>query len=605
MPTNLRRLGVFGENLPTKKSKTVEPSDFQIGGFIGRFERKYKSAFLCRNIEEFQAIFGNHIISTYYGWDVVKSFFNNIVGTDGKAYIKSHVGYDGAAYDAVTATQDLTDAAVSTLQIDDAYEEELGFGVSGNRTGVTVTNGNRFTTACKTANVASALFVILDSVAGVKVGDIMKFTATGVAPVTVYKKITSIEESTGKVNYAGVFHASSNMEVDDVATVIGFQLKVFRKDINGIEKEVDTGLGKIWCTMEAEVTDFYVENVFATSKWIKVTDLESAQVLEASFPVNVATVTYSASGADGTAPTTAAHYATDLTAFDDLPVRFLCNAEATLQAINEAGEVYCRGRWDTPKWIYNIPENQSETQLKTIGNNYQRSDDVLGVIVANWLKVTDPFATSNIAPYRNIPNVGFVMGAWIRSIGTLGIHYIPAVPSIPLSGAQGIVGDTFLDDDTRTDIAECGVNLIQDVSGVGIVMKNFFTPSITTEFQFGNGILMREYIKVSVRDSLLTTENEPNSFNRIKASRDAILNFFYNLWEVGSTGNVSVGETFGQSINDDGTSTKATDHFVVQADLVNNPQASINAGERNLDSWFSFGSPAGSIKIGVGLLLRS
>ena len=42
MTTNKRRLGVYGENLPTKKTLTVEPSDFSIGGFIGQFERKYK-----------------------------------------------------------------------------------------------------------------------------------------------------------------------------------------------------------------------------------------------------------------------------------------------------------------------------------------------------------------------------------------------------------------------------------------------------------------------------------------------------------------------------------------------------------------------------------
>lgn len=605
MTTNKRRLGVFGENLPTKKTLTVEPSDFSIGGFIGQFERKFKVAFLCRNIDEFQEIFGLHIISTYYGWDVVKSFFDNLEGADGKAYIKSYVGYTGSAYDAVTATKNFVDgSAVNTLQIDDAYKTELGFGVSGNRTGITITNGDRFTTACKTANLLSDTFVILDSVAGVRVGDIMKFVATAGGGATVYKKITSIEESTGKVNFTGAFDGAANMDVDDVATVIGFKIKTYRKDINGVVNEVDTDLGKIWCTMEPEVTDYYVENVFAESKWIKATDLDSVSVVEASFPANVATVTYMESGADGTTPTGASNYSQDLLAFNDLPIRFISNAEETLQAINEAGELYCQGRWDTPKWIYNIPENQSQSQLETIGNNYQRSNDVLGVIVANWIKVTDPFATAQNAPYRHVPNTGFVMGAWIRSIETLGIHYIPAVPQIPLYGVQGIVGDTFLDDDIRTILAESGINVIQDVSGSGTIIKNFFTPSTATEFNNANGPLMRDYIQVSVRDSLLSTENEPNSFNRIKSGRNAIVNFFYSLWESGSNGNIPKGETFGQSQNDDGSATGPEQHFQVQADLVNNPQADINNGQRDYDSWFTAPTPASSIRIGVGLWLR-
>ena len=122
---------------------------------------------------------------------------------------------------------------------------------------------------------------------------------------------------------------------------------------------------------------------------------------------------------------------------------------------------------------------------------------------------------------------------------------------------------------------------------------------------FGNGIMMREWHKVSFVDSLFTTQNEPNNFARIKESKMAMLQFFYRNWSVGSTGNVPTGETYGQSINADGTPTKADDHFQVQADLINNPQSTIDAGNRNLDSWFSFPAGAASIKIGVGLLLRS
>jgi hypothetical protein len=606
MTTNLRRLGVYGDNLPVKKSKTVQASDFNIGGIIGLFERKYKVAFEANNPEEAAEIFGDHINSAYYGNDVLKGFFDNVVGVNAKVFIVSHVGYDGAAYDAVAAFDNVLDGgAANTLKIESAYKEELDYGVSGNRTGYTIENGFRFSTLVATAGLAADTSAVLDSVIGIKVGDIMKFVATGGGGATVYKKITNVDESANTVSWSGVFHATANLEVDDTAQVLGFKLKTYRKTLNGIVTEVETELGKIWCTIEPEVSDFYVENVHSQNKWIKATDLDSVSALELSFPVDVATVELLTGGDNGTSPTTVAHWSQDLLAFDNEPVRFLCNAETTDVSIQKAGETYCKGRWDNPIWIYNIASDRTKDQLLDIGHGYQRSDDVMGVIVANWIKISDPFSTSTIAPPRMIPSCGHTIGAWVRTIGIFGIHFIPAVREIPLFGIDGIVGDQFKDDIDRTEIAEAGVNLIQFIQGVGYIVRNFFTPSTETAYQFGNGILMRNFLKVSIVDSLQTSENKPNSFERIKEDKMASLQFLYRLWERGNTGNARLGETFGQSLNPDGSATNFDDHIEVQADLINNPQDKINIGERNIDIYFTYPAPAGSIKVGVGILLRS
>jgi hypothetical protein len=611
MGQRIRRLGVYGDNLPTRKTVTVQASDFLIGGIIGQFERKYAVAMLCNSPTEFAEKFGENVDSTFYGYDAVKGFFDNLRGAFGKLYVKSYVGCSAStgAIDAVTATVNLLDASIPTCRLDAAYQTNLEYGVSGNRTGYTVTNGARFSTT-GVVGTAPDTFAVMASVAGVKVGDIMKFSLTGGGAATVFKKILTVDTSANKVTFSGVMHATSNLANGDVCIVCGFKINTYRKSINGIVSEVDVELGKVWCTMEAEVSDFYVNNVFANSKWIKATDLASATALgtgtiPGSFPVNVATVTYLTTGADGTVPSTSVSWAASLTSFTPYSVRFIANCETTDTTIQKAIETYCAARTDKPKVIYNVASNQTKAQLIVIGNNYQRSDDVLGVICSDWIKVADPFATSTLAPYRSVPNVGHVMGAWVRSIATLGIHYIPSVKSISLIGVMGMTGygSTFSDDD-RTDIAEAGVNIIQNITGSGYVIRNFFTPSTTLEFMFANGILMREYIKVSVVDSLQSTENEPNNYDRIKQSRMAILQFLYNLWNVGSTGTVPTGETFGQSFDSQGNPTVAEDHFFVQADPINNPQSSINAGNRNLDSWITFPSPAGSIKVGVGLWLR-
>lgn len=598
----MRTLGVRGANLPTKKAKVVKGADFAIAGLIGHFERKYKKAFPVTGMEDLQKIFGVRYNPSTYAYDVAESFFANLDGSEGTLYVKSHVGYTGSAFDAVTASALINErksvTPADTLKIEDAYQQELAFGISGNRTGYTILNGSRFDTAVAIEGTSDVNSLVLDSIIGIKKGDLVKI-AIG---TPFYRIVTAIDESEKRVTFDTTHGAV--VAVDTVISVMGFQLKLWKKDLNGIVNEVESETGKIWCTMSPEVNEFYVQNVFKSSEYVKISDMNSVTTYFDKFPIDVTTITYLTGGADGTSPSAVAHWTPDLSAFDNLPVRMLGNAETTIYDVNMAGEVYCKNRWDNPKWIYNISQSQNKAQLITIGHSYQRSDDVLGVIVANWLEITDPYNNSVLAPNRQIPNIGHVMGAWIRSILKLGIHWIPAVASIPLKNVKGVVGDTMVDDRDRTEVASAGVNVIQYVEGSGYIIRNFFTPSIATEFKFANGILMRSYMQISQRDSLLDTENEPNSLNRIKDSATAIYKFYYKLWVNGSTGFAPEGETFGQFENEDGSMTKFTDHCQIQADIVNNPQANINEGERNLDSWFTYPTPAGSIRIGVGFMLR-
>lgn len=600
----LALLGVRGRTLPTKKSKVITASDFTIGGIIGQFERSFKKAFPVNSVEDKEDIFGKNVIESYYGSDSVGLFFANLDGTKGKLYIKAHV-----ATDAVTAFANIADQnspAADTLKLEDAYQDTIGYGDSGNRTGYTITNGARLTTAIATAGTSADAFILVDSVAKMVVGDIIKIQLTGGSAVTVYKKITAINASLNRVEFSGAIHATSNAALDDVVEVLGFRLRTYRRSMSGLVVEVDANLGQIWCTMEPEVSEFYVQNVFVTSNWLKASDLASASLLEKSFPANVSAVTYLASGADGTSPTTDTHWAPDLQAFNGLPVRFLCNPETTLEAVNKAGEAYCNARWDKPKWMYNLPENQNKSQLLRIGASYQRADEVSGTGNANWYQISDPFANSPIAPPRNVPNVGAIMGLWVRSINTNGIHWIPAIQQMPLRGIVGIVGETFSDSEQdRTDLANAGINLTQNLAVGGTIIKNMFTFSTTLEFQFANGILMKSYFLVSFVDSLKDTENEPNTFPRIRISAAALTSFYYRHWTSGSTGNAPAGETFGQLEKEDGSLTQPQDHYQVKADIFNNPTAQVVAGQRVIDSWFSYPAPAGTIIIGVGFFIPS
>jgi hypothetical protein len=604
-------LGVHGKNLPTKKSQGVIASNFLIGGMVAFFERKFDKAFAVKSPQEAQDIFGKQISSSIYGPDALAGFFANIAGIDATLYISSHVGHTGSAIDGVTASQNLPDQqvgpAVDVLKVQDAYESELGYGVSGNRTGVTVTNGTRYTSAILTTGTKDDLFVIVTTPGAFKVGDIIKVVATDGGGATVYKKVTAVDELTGKISFAGAFHASANAAATDVVTILGFRLRLWRKEITGVVSEVEPDLGSVWCSTEPECQEYYAPNIFAASKWVKVTRLVDAVPADPHliFPADITTVTYPTNGADGTAPTTAAHWAHALSLMDGLPVRILCNPETTDAAIQKAIQTYCKAREDTPKVIVNWPSNQTKAQGLALGGAWLGSGDGLAIGWLHWLKVTDPFNPNVPNMYRAVPNVGHMLGYALQIIGTKGIHYAWCQKDVPLAGCTDVYGTQFTADQDRTDLSAVGVNCIQNLPGYGIIPRNSFALSSAEEFRHIQGPMLRDMIKVSAVDSLQGSENKPNTFARIVADKMAVLSFIRRLWLVGSTGNVPEGESLGQTINADGTATKFDQHYSLQADLVNNPQSEIQAGHRHIDGWITYPAEANTIEIGVGILLLS
>lgn len=607
----LRTFGVNGVNLPVKRTLAVVASDFLVGGLIIFAERRYNRAFEVTSPEEYEEIFGGQVSSSYYGPDAVKGFFDNTVETSPTLWIQTFLGYSGGAVDSVVASANVADAGADTdaYNIQAAYQEELEYGTSGNRTGFRIASADRFSTLAAATVAATGISTAsLDSVIGIEVGDIILFkTNGGAAPV--YKKVTAIDEASNTVSWAGDFEsagaAGETLAVDDEVTIPGFTVKTYRQSISGVETEIETELGIQICSTESEVTDFYVENVHAANRWLKVTEA-SASTLGDRLPVANSTTTYLAGGSDGTAVADATSARVFYEKLNDANIRFLATPEFTDVTIQKELETYSksRTRGDNPIVIPVIAEDRTKSQLITIGNSYQRSDEVDMVIPANWLKVTDPFTTAQNAPFRNVPSCGHVMGVWIRTIATLGIHYVPCTNETLIFGAAGVVGDQFLNNRDRTDIAEAGINLIQERVGIGIKFANCRTPSTDVAYAFGNGILMRNFIKVSSVDSLQGSENTPNSLNRLQSDRMAILTFLYNLWFKGSTNDVPVGETFGQTQEESGPS-NPEDHFTVSIDPSKNTKAILQMGQRNVDVYFTYPAPAESIEIGVGILLRS
>lgn len=670
----LRRLGVYTESLPTKKSRTVSMANFTVGGLIGSFSRRYAKAFPATSERHIQEIFGTPRDVTKYGYDSANLFFANAMPSPATLWVKSHTGWNGTQGDGVPAKTIATDGdSIASLSMISAYKGEYDLSSYGNSFIVGLEQAARFETEVVN-NLGST--ISLQSVAGIRVGDDVLINTGGnvISSTTIedisgnvltvasivglavgdkFQIITSGDIVTGTIadidagNYYVTISSTddlSEVEVGDainimedalifgnvqavyttnssiiintstvptiptgsILQVLGVRLQTFTMDKMGIITEMEKDLGKVVCSLSEAVTEFYIGNVHRENRFVKpeyILGVGTRTAESYNFSFLDGNNGRLSGGEDGSLIDSAAGYSQDLIAFDGIPIRMIANCESTNIEVQKAIEVYCRGRDDMPKTVYNIMHSLSKDQLIRTGNNYQRSDDVLGVICAQWGLVNDIYANSINAPLRRVPNVGAVMGAWIRSITQNGIHFIPATMETTLRGFLGVVGDQFVDDLDRTDLANAGINVIQERSGFGFQIRNFFTPSTTQEFQFANGILMREFIKISVRDSLIATENEPNTFKRIEISKDMISMFMYRLWMQGSTGQAPTGETFGQSMRQDGSQTSFDDHVEIVGDIFNNPQDKINAGERNFDIWFTYPTPAGSIRIGVGLKL--
>lgn len=639
----LRQQGVYGANNPTRKGSSVQPATFAIAGLIGQMARRFDQAFPVTSPTDVQVIFGGQDYSAQFAPDCVDGFFKNLGGQPSTLYIYSApncgTGSPGAISDTVAsmALPDLAAAGQKPVTVIPAYQTYSEYGTPGNRTGVrieswasgtagvpvpgttTFPTGYRGFTQLAAITGTTGTTITLNSTLDIAVGDIIALYATaGSGPAYIFTTIVSVNAGAKTAQVADAFTAVKAGAIGDYLFLPGFRIQTWRKNLAGVEQQYDSNLGQIWLSLNAIDPNHYPPAIFAASSYIGVT-VNSTGTTAASgnkMPVTIAATLYPDAAAptggtnvaatDGASMTTAGQFNRAFAAFDALPVRMIALAETTSQPIQMALESYCVNRvlGDNPLAIIQLPASQTKIQLTTYGYNWQRGGEVDAVVLGHWGQRQDPFSLSPLALPRNIPLVGHAMGIWCQSIGAKGVHCVPSMKDMALAGLVGIVGTQFPVPSDRTDLANAGINCVEFMAGYGYVIRNFMTPSTAIEFQFANGVLMRNYIKVSVVNGLQSSENTPNSLTRIQTDKTACLSFLYGLWNGGSTGNVPMGETFGQVVNADGSATKPTEHFEVRADAVNNPVSSLQAGNRNLDIYFTYPAPAGSIKIGVGIMLR-
>ena len=376
---SMRRLGVYGDNLPTKSEKSVNPADFGIAGLVAKCDRKYNKAFPFRNTNEAEQVLGAQTNAAAYGWDAINGFFANLRGQAGTLYIASFPG--ASAAQASASLNDAQSSPEATLTLKAAFQNEDEYGTSANRTGYKITRGNAFSSAVTILPSGTgdpARVIGLESVVGFRVGDVLLLAKEGYAE---YHYVTAVDESAKTVTWADADYAGSGVEADFTASVLALKINVYRKDSKGVVSEVDQDIGRTWVTFNANDPNRYVENVFASSSRIKAVKeaVFGTPTAAQLYPADVSTVAYLTGGTDGTNPASVSSWNAIYALFDNIPVRMIANVETSVTEYQQALETYCQNRTtnDNPVTVV-CGEFDLSTKAAAIasGQLYQRSDEV-------------------------------------------------------------------------------------------------------------------------------------------------------------------------------------------------------------------------------------
>lgn len=587
MPT-YRRQGVFGYNLPPLVGTIVLPADFSVAGLVGRGARGLVSAVEINSTTELDQKMGGYVAG-YYARYCADTFFINLRGQRGKLIWKGYV-----ASNAVQASRNLVDgSAVNTIKAKAAWHKITDKSADGNKTGLTLLRGARFKTTIAEDGDEDDTSIELASVSDLRVGEELKITSTG--PLIHYAKVSAFDPNT---NLATISALTEDVAEGDLVEALGFRIQTYRKNASGTPIKTSLPEDKIWLSMEPENEEFYINTAFRNHPWLDLEDLASVSAGILSWPADITTPVFLASGADGTSPSST-NWKDLLQVFNVFPVRWVANSDSTSVIVNQDGEAYCNNRLDTPIWETNLPAQQSKDELLTLGRGYQRSDQVQMGNAAGWRNYSNPIGVG-ANPVVRIPCHVAKMGATIRSFYLRGFHKVAAGDEVPLYGfteTPDATEDQFTEDD-RTDLVAAGINVIQFKEGRGLLIRSAYTFSTNIGSLFENYMLMQNFIKVSTVESLVTKEQLPNRFKALKEYAEAINDFGRKLFNGAFPFGI---DPEGAFIDYPGS--RFEDVWQVQANEFNNVQAGIFLGEGNIFVRFGPAPPLTSLGVGVGVVI--
>lgn len=491
---------------------------------------------------------------------------------------------------------------INKLTLKAGYRGKEDKGAWGNNLAYSIKSSTRFQADIAKNQVAGSDTLVVESITGFEVGDLVSVydpKNSKIEGLTVKAKDGSSKTLTFTSNTANAYDAGDGV----IVSALTFDLTIYKKNPNGVIKTVE-----VWnkLTVASGVTNYVVDtlnNKILGSQYVIATDLGKTGVTDPlqQNPYEIDTPKFFSDtlGSDGTEPTND-DWNKERASFDNSKnVRFLANAESVSDDVNIKGDEYCAKRGDCI-FMANFAPDLTKKQLIVKGRTYQKNDESYMMNNAQWLQVSDPIGKGQ-EPRINIPNVGHVLGNVIHRIVTFGYQRVPAGPQVAITGVAGIHGDQILNNADRTELADTGINCIQFMPSVGVVLRNARMASTDKTNAWFNQRFMRIIYKKTFEEMFALLENDSNGEDLLRRIYFTVDSFMRDDF----TGNARTGgkPAFFITRKADGSMSTYEEAVQIIADETNNELADVSVGRANVQLFFTPPPPAEDIQLGVGISL--
>jgi hypothetical protein len=496
-----------------KSSSPISGVATNISAIIGNFKKgPVNQAVLCGNAADFEAVFGVEDASGCTGYSSVLGFFNQV--GNAPLYVL-RIASDTAVESSITI-KDRNDPQVDTLKIEAKYE-----GAWGDNLQIEIKDDNYVSTVPAVNIDASAESAVLQSVAGLQIGSIVEFDNS---TNQEKKTLTGVNTATKTIAWSGGLsyaYTTANGSVKSQE----FEIVVYEY---GVEVEDWPNL-TIFDT-PSHFCETVINNAVTGSKYIKVTDLKSADTDHNDFP-SVTAQSSLTSGADGLSDVDKADYVgvqstkTGKYALDSIPGLFrICCPNPKLTDADPAVAYkelvqdligYCETRQIL--FYSDVPSSKTPTEAVTFKSGLESRDACL---FYPWVKFNG----------IDIPASSLVMGAAVRKDAARGVS--KNVGNEKLYGIASLEYDLSVpEDETLNDAL---IDTIRKFQDGGIKVFGGRTISNETAWRFIHVSELWNYYAKTMADSLDWITFEPNNAETWKKVSRVLNAFFATEMRLGA-----------------------------------------------------------------------
>jgi phage tail sheath protein FI len=323
-------------------------------------------------------------------------------------------------------------------------------------------------------------------------------------------------------------------------------------------------------TMLTSSAYYAVSIINATSKYVVATDASPSDSHTASDNPAAVSAIELASGADGTAPTSA-NVVAAASAFDTVTTALLLNAPAVVAATDvNALITYAEGRGD----VFVVVDALNDTVSAQLTRASAYTSSSYAAVYYPNLNIPDPATTSTTGAVVVAPCGAAVIGRYVSTDASRGVFKSPAGLEARISGAVSVAKLTNAELDSLNS-ASSPVNAIRYVPGSGIVVMGARTlkPGYADAYVSVRRSLI--YVRKSLEALTGFAVFEPNDERLWARLSDVATTFLTDFWQQGGLRGVS-----------------PTDAFFVKSDDENNPTNQIDNGQVVLEVGVALQRPA-------------